>query len=89
MVWTVLLKPGVMDPVALSLADAIRDMGLPVPKIRIGRLYLVSGPLAPLIFYAVNGYLLGREYFELVAATCEELADSESAPRRMVGSPPV
>ena len=31
-------------------------------------LYLFSGPLAPLVFYAVNGYLLGREYFELVAA---------------------
>jgi uncharacterized protein involved in cysteine biosynthesis len=31
-------------------------------------LYFFSGPLAPLVFYAVNGYLLGREYFELVAA---------------------
>ncbi len=29
--------------------------------------YLVSGPFAPLIFWAVNGYLFGREYFELVA----------------------
>lgn len=30
--------------------------------------YLFAGPLAPLVFWAVNGYLLGREYFELVAA---------------------
>lgn len=30
-------------------------------------LYLVSGPLAPFVFYAVNGYLLGREYFTVVA----------------------
>jgi uncharacterized protein involved in cysteine biosynthesis len=29
--------------------------------------YLISGPLAPLVFWAVNGYLFGREYFELVA----------------------
>ncbi len=29
--------------------------------------YLFSGPFAPLVFYAVNGYLLGREYFQLVA----------------------
>ncbi|NIP75305.1 MAG: hypothetical protein GTN90_04645 [Xanthomonadales bacterium] len=29
--------------------------------------YLISGPLAPLIFWSVNGYLFGREYFELVA----------------------
>ncbi|NQV99051.1 MAG: EI24 domain-containing protein [Rhodospirillales bacterium] len=28
---------------------------------------LLLGPLFPLIFYAVNGYLLSREYFELVA----------------------
>lgn len=31
-------------------------------------LYLPAGPFAPLVFWAVNGYLLGREYFELVAA---------------------
>ena len=30
-------------------------------------LYLVSGPLAPLVFYVVNGYLLGREYLTVVA----------------------
>lgn len=31
-------------------------------------LYFMVGPFAPLVFYAVNGYLLGREYFEMVAA---------------------
>jgi uncharacterized protein involved in cysteine biosynthesis len=30
-------------------------------------LYVVSGPLAPIVFWAVNGYLLGREYFTLAA----------------------
>jgi uncharacterized protein involved in cysteine biosynthesis len=29
--------------------------------------YALSGPFAPLTFWAVNGYLLGREYFALVA----------------------
>mgnify|MGYP006433068489 FL=1 len=28
---------------------------------------LLAGPLFPFVFYSVNGYLLGREYFELVA----------------------
>ena len=28
---------------------------------------LLTGPLFPFVFYSVNGYLLGREYFELVA----------------------
>ncbi|MEM9061547.1 MAG: EI24 domain-containing protein [Pseudomonadota bacterium] len=30
--------------------------------------YILSGPLAPIVFIALNGYLLGREYFEMVAA---------------------
>ncbi|MFV0475734.1 MAG: EI24 domain-containing protein [Pikeienuella sp.] len=30
-------------------------------------IYLLSTVLAPVIFWIVNGYLLGREYFELVA----------------------
>ena len=30
-------------------------------------LLLIAAPIAPIPFYLVNGYLLGREYFELVA----------------------
>ena len=30
-------------------------------------LYAFVGPFAPLMFWAVNGYLLGREYFQTVA----------------------
>ena len=30
-------------------------------------LYFIAGPFAPLMFWAVNGYLLGREYFQTVA----------------------
>ena len=30
--------------------------------------FLFLGPLFPFVFYLVNGYLLGREYFELVAS---------------------
>ena len=30
--------------------------------------FLFFGPVFPFVFYAVNGYLLGREYFEMVAA---------------------
>ena len=31
-------------------------------------IYLTVAPLAPVIFWLVNSYLLGREYFQLVAA---------------------
>lgn len=30
--------------------------------------FMLLGPAYPLLFYSVNGYLLGREYFEMVAA---------------------
>jgi len=38
--------------------------------------YLLSGPFAPLLFWAVNGYLFGREYFELVAQRRLEPAEN-------------
>jgi phosphoribosylformylglycinamidine synthase subunit PurSL len=42
---TVLLKPGVMDPAALSVVDAARDLGLPVDSVRSFRRYY--GPPPP------------------------------------------
>ena len=30
-------------------------------------IFLLIPPVFPFVFYAANGYLLGREYFELVA----------------------
>jgi phosphoribosylformylglycinamidine synthase len=41
---TVLLKPGVMDPAALSVVDAARDLGIPVESVRTFRRYF--GPLS-------------------------------------------
>ena len=29
--------------------------------------FLLTGPFFPFVFYSINGYLLGREYFEMVA----------------------
>jgi len=40
---TVLLKPGVMDPVALSVLDAARDLGIAVDSVRTFRRYF--GPI--------------------------------------------
>jgi phosphoribosylformylglycinamidine synthase len=41
---TVLLKPGVMDPVALSVIDAARDLGIPVESVRTFRRYYGPPP---------------------------------------------
>jgi len=44
--------------------------------------YLLSGPFAPLVFWAVNGYLFGREYFELVALRRVEPPEMRNLRRR-------
>ncbi len=43
---TILLKPGVMDPTALSVVDAARDLEIPVDSVRSFRRYF-GPPLAP------------------------------------------
>ena len=64
--------PGLPPGRAMGLGEALTS-GLKFTLIVLGVnlvamvLYLISGPLAPLVFWIVNGYLFGREYFELVA----------------------
>lgn len=51
-----------------GLRDSIALMGLLVVANLVAlALFFVAGPFVPLVFWAVNGLLLGREYFTLVA----------------------
>lgn len=51
-----------------SLRDSIALMALLIVANLVGlALFFVAGPLVPLVFWAINGLLLGREYFTLVA----------------------
>ncbi len=51
-----------------ALKDSARFLGILVlANLAALVLYLMLPPAAPLIFWALNGYLLGREYFQLVA----------------------
>ncbi|MEM9551990.1 MAG: EI24 domain-containing protein [Pseudomonadota bacterium] len=51
-----------------GLIDAIGFLGvLILANLLAFILYLIFSPLAPFIFWALNGFLLGREYFTLVA----------------------
>ncbi len=51
-----------------TIVDTVRFFAiLVVANIAALAIYLLVAPLAPFIFYLVNGYLLGREYFQLVA----------------------
>ncbi len=44
--------------------------------------FLVVPPVFPFVFYAVNGYLLGREYFETVALRRVDFATARAIWRR-------
>lgn len=48
--------------------------------------FLFMGPVYPLVFYAVNGYLIGREYFEMVAVRRVSLADATRLRKQHQGS---
>lgn len=55
-------------PFAEGLADSLGFLGtMVVANLLALVLYLLFAPLAPLIFWALNGFLLGREYFTLAA----------------------
>lgn len=57
-------RQGLMD----MLIDNANFFGLIIAVNAIGLVfYIFAGPFAPLVFWAVNGFLLGREYFTLAA----------------------
>lgn len=64
--------PGLPPVEAPGLAEQVRDslrfLGLVVAANVVALvIYLLVPPLAPFAFWLVNGFLLGREYFALVA----------------------
>ena len=63
------LPPAFATPFGTMLIDTVNFIGLLIAVNLIALLfYALAGPLAPLLFWAVNGNLLGREYFVLVAS---------------------
>jgi len=64
--------PQLPKAIGTSLGDALVDglqfgfVFLVVNALAL-LVYVVAAPLAPFVFWAVNGYLLGREYFSQVA----------------------
>lgn len=55
-------------PFSAQVLDGLKFLGVIVAVNLLAFIaYLALPPLAPFIFWAVNGYLIGREYFQLVA----------------------
>ena len=64
--------PGLPVAPRTGIVEGIREAGgflavLIVANVAALAAYLIFAPFAPLIFYALNGFLLGREYFRMVA----------------------
>ena len=64
--------PNLPNAIAVPFGDALRDtfnfLGVLVAaNVFALVLYLIFAPAAPFIFWALNGFLLGREYFTLAA----------------------
>lgn len=56
-------------PLLDSLIDTVSFLGvLIIANLLALILYVIFAPAAPLIFWGLNGFLLGREYFTLAAA---------------------
>lgn len=63
------LPPAQGQSLYQGLMSGVNFLGLVIAVNVLALLfYSLSGPLFPLLFWAVNGQLLGREYFALVAA---------------------
>jgi CysZ protein len=79
--------PGLAPARIMGLAEALKGaLGFTLVVLGVNLvaiiLYLPAGPAAPLMFWAVNGYLFGREYFELVALRRIEPAAMRALRRR-------
>ena len=61
------LPPAAGLPVAKAAITVAAYLGVMIALNMVLLIFLLLPPLFPFVFYAVNGYLLGREYFELVA----------------------
>ncbi|MBL4927300.1 EI24 domain-containing protein [Fuscibacter oryzae] len=62
------LPPAPRVPLTDSLIDSANFFGvLVVVNLLALVVFAFTGPLIPLFFWAINGFLLGREYFTLVA----------------------
>jgi uncharacterized protein involved in cysteine biosynthesis len=64
--------PALGPAASVPLADAFRDSAAFLGVLLVANavalvLYVMFAPFAPFIFWGLNGFLLGREYFTLVA----------------------
>jgi uncharacterized protein involved in cysteine biosynthesis len=77
------LPPARSIGVLEGLVDALKFLGVLIGVNLVALvLYLIFTPLAPILFWVVNGILLGREYAQLVALRRSDAAGAAAFRRR-------
>ena len=61
------LDPAFAKATSVTILTTLRFLAIMLTLNILMLPFLLTGPLFPFVFYSVNGYLLSREYFELVA----------------------
>lgn len=77
------LPPGRPIGIVEGIVDALKFLGvLIVVNLLALVLYVIFTPLAPILFWVVNGILLGREYAQLVALRRSDAAGAAAFRKR-------
>jgi CysZ protein len=76
------LPPVRSQPLEEVLSSSLKFFGVMLLLNLIMLPFLLMPPLFPFVFYSVNGYLLGREYFDLVAVRRIDALQARSLRRR-------
>jgi len=80
------LPPARSIGIAEGIADGAKFLGVVIAVNLLALVaYLIFAPIAPLLFWAVNGLLLGREYAQLVALRRSDAAGARAFRRRHSG----
>jgi uncharacterized protein involved in cysteine biosynthesis len=79
------LPPAREAPTAEVIVTTLKFLAILIVLNLVVLVFLPFPPVFPFVFYAVNGYLLGREYFELVALRRVDAAELESLRGRFRG----
>lgn len=80
------LTPAPRISMLAGLRDSLGFLGVIIGANLVALIfYIFMAPLAPLIFIALNGFLLGREYFQLIALRRLGKEGAKAARRRHAG----
>ena len=80
------LPPAEGSTVGETVAASLRFVGVLVVLNVFMLLFLIFPPVFPFVFYSVNGYLMGREYFELVSLRRMGLARARETRKQRQGT---